>query len=97
MVNRIYCSACRQHVPCPPGQKNPPAHKAGQGGSRICYGPGRGQTGGLPVRKNLPVAAKLGYAAKKSTEKKKKKKQSTRRSRSVRAISAGLPTLGKRR
>lgn len=48
MVNTIHCPAGGQDVPCPPGQKNPPAHKAGPGGDRICYGPRRGQTGGLP-------------------------------------------------
>lgn len=49
MVNTIYCPACGQDVPCPPGKQKPPAHKAGRGGHRICYGPGRDQTGGLPV------------------------------------------------
>jgi hypothetical protein len=49
VVNTIYCPACGQDVPCPPGQKIPPAHKAkrkGLGG--ICYGSRRGQTGFLP-------------------------------------------------
>lgn len=56
MANRVYCSECGQHVPCPPGQKNPPAHKAGPADRLICYGPGRGQSGGLSKHsENRPV------------------------------------------
>jgi hypothetical protein len=56
MVNRVHCLACGQDVPCPPGQKNPPAHKAGPSGGRICYGPGRSQSGGFAagIEKQAP-------------------------------------------